>query len=67
MDLIGARRHLIGSPSGSRKDIRDALQFAVTHDDVRPHISSRPLEDAADALNEMHGGGLRGRIVLMVA
>src|ERR671921_460834 len=65
MDLIGSRRHLIGSPSGSRKDIRDALQFAVNHD-VRPHISSRPLEDAADALNEMHGGGLRGRIVLMV-
>jgi hypothetical protein len=24
-------------------------------------------EDAAEALNEMHGGGLRGRIVLMVA
>jgi propanol-preferring alcohol dehydrogenase len=66
MDLIGSRRHLMGSPSGSRKDIRDALQFAVNHD-VRPHKSSRPLEDAADALNEMHGGGLRGRIVLMVA
>jgi D-arabinose 1-dehydrogenase-like Zn-dependent alcohol dehydrogenase len=67
MDLIGSRRHLIGSPSGSRKDIRDCLQFAATHDDVRPHITKRPLEEAADALNEMHGGGLRGRVVLTVA
>ncbi len=63
MDLIGARRHLIGSPSGSRKDIRDALQFAATHD-VRPNITKRPLEDAADVLNEMHERRLRGRVVL---
>jgi D-arabinose 1-dehydrogenase-like Zn-dependent alcohol dehydrogenase len=66
MDLIGARRHLIGSPSGSRKDIRDALQFAATHD-VRPRITRRPLEDAADVLNEMHERRLRGRVVLTVA
>jgi D-arabinose 1-dehydrogenase-like Zn-dependent alcohol dehydrogenase len=67
MDLIGARRHLIGSPSGSRKDIRDALQFAATHD-VRPLVTRRPLEDAADVLNEMqHGRRLRGRVVLTVA
>src|SRR4028119_296435 len=48
MDLIGARRHLIGSPSGSRKDIRDALQFAAAHD-VRPPTTTRPLAAAADA------------------
>jgi alcohol dehydrogenase, propanol-preferring len=66
MDLIGARRHLIGSPSGSRKDIRDALQFAATHD-VRPRITKRPLEDAADVLNEMHERRLHGRVVLTVA
>ncbi|HEX8258900.1 MAG TPA: zinc-binding dehydrogenase, partial [Rubrobacteraceae bacterium] len=66
MDLIGARRHLIGSPSGSRKDIRDALQFAATHD-VRPQITKRPLEDAADVLNEMHERRLRGRVVLTMA
>jgi D-arabinose 1-dehydrogenase-like Zn-dependent alcohol dehydrogenase len=66
MDLIAARRHLIGSPSGSRKDIRDALQFAATHD-VRPRITRRPLEDAADVLNEMHERRLRGRVVLTMA
>jgi alcohol dehydrogenase len=65
MDLIGARRHLIGSPSGSRKDIRDALQFAATHD-VRPRINKRPLEEAADVLNEMHERRLHGRVVLTV-
>ena len=66
MDLIGTRRHLVGSPSGSRKDIRDALQFAAAHD-VRPQITKRPLEDAADVLNEMHERRLRGRVVLTVA
>lgn len=63
MDLISARRHLMGSPSGSRKDIRDALELAVTHG-VRPSITHRPLEDASDVLNDMHEGRLRGRVVL---
>ena len=66
MDLIGTRRHLVGSPSGSRKDIRDALQLAATHD-VRPQITKRPLEDAADVLDEMHERRLRGRVVLTMA
>jgi alcohol dehydrogenase len=63
LGLISARRHLMGSPSGSRKDIRDALDFAVTHD-VRPQITRRALEEAGDVLNEMHEGRLRGRVVL---
>lgn len=66
MDLIGARRHLMGSPSGSRKDVRYALEFAATHG-VRPRITQRPLEDAGDVLNEMHERRLRGRVVLTVA
>ncbi len=66
MDLIGDRRHLIGSPSGSRKDIQNALQFAAAHD-VRPQTTKRPLEDAADVLNEMHERRLRGRVVLTMA
>jgi alcohol dehydrogenase, propanol-preferring len=65
-NLVMGRRHLMGSPSGSRKDIRDALAFAATHD-VRPRMTSRPLEDAADVLNEMHEGRLRGRVVLSPA
>ncbi len=66
MDLIGARRRLIGSPSGSRKDIRDALNFAAVHN-VRPSITRRPLEEAADVLNEMNERRLRGRVVLSIA
>ena len=65
MDLIGARRHLIGSPSGSRKDIRDALNFAAVHN-VRPSITRRPLEEAADVLDEMNERRLRGRVVLTI-
>jgi propanol-preferring alcohol dehydrogenase len=65
MDLIGARRHLVGSPSCSRKDIRDTLQFAATHD-VRPQITKRPLEDAADVLDELQERRLRGRVVLTI-
>ncbi|MDP8950862.1 MAG: zinc-binding dehydrogenase [Actinomycetota bacterium] len=35
MDLVSSRRRLMGSPSGSRKDIRDALEFAATTTCVR--------------------------------
>jgi D-arabinose 1-dehydrogenase-like Zn-dependent alcohol dehydrogenase len=63
--LITSRLRLIGSPSGSRKDIRDALQFSATHD-VRPRITRRPLEEAGEVLNEMHEGRLRNRVVLTV-
>jgi alcohol dehydrogenase len=63
LELISARRHLMGSPSGSRKDIRDALEFAVTHD-VKPQVTLRPLEEAGEVLSEMHEGRLRGRVVL---
>ena len=66
MDLVAGRRRLMGSPSGSRKDIRDALEFAATHD-VRPRIAERPLEDVGDVLNEMHERRLRDRVVLMMA
>ncbi|HET8667886.1 MAG TPA: alcohol dehydrogenase catalytic domain-containing protein [Terriglobales bacterium] len=65
-DLVGGRRHLMGSPSGSRKDIRAALTFAAAHD-IRPQITRFPLEQAGDALNEMHGGHMMGRAVLEMA
>lgn len=63
MDLIGARRRVMGSPSGSRKDVRDALKFAAEAG-VRPIVTTRPLEAAGDTLNEMHEGRLRNRVVL---
>jgi alcohol dehydrogenase len=64
-DLIMGRRRLMGSPAGSRKDLRDVLKFAATHD-IRPIVTRMPLEDAGKALREMHERKLRGRAVLMM-
>ena len=65
MDLVGGRRHLMGSPSGSRKDIRATLDFSV-HNNVVPRITKFPLEDAGKALDLMNAGKLRGRAVLVL-
>jgi len=64
-DLIMGRRRLMGSPAGSRKDLRDVLDFAATHD-IRPTVTRMPLEDAGKALKEMHEGRIRGRAVLVM-
>jgi len=65
MDLIVGRRRLMGSPAGSRKDLRDTLEFAATHD-VRPKVTRVPLEGAEEALTEMHAGQVHGRTVLVM-
>jgi len=65
LNLVGGRRHLMGSPSGSRKDIRATLDFSV-HNHVVPRITKVPLEDAGKMLELMHAGKLRGRAVLML-
>ena len=64
MDLVGGRRHLMGSPSGSRKDIRATLDFS-DHHRVVPRVTNFSLEDAGKALDMMHQGKLRGRAVLV--
>lgn len=63
--IITSRLRLIGSPSGSRKDARDALAFAAAHD-VRPRITTRPLEEASNVLDEMNEHRLRDRVVLTI-
>ena len=65
MDLIVGRRRLMGSPAGSRKDLRDTLEFAATHD-VHPKVTRVPLEGAEKALTEMHAGQMHGRTVLVM-
>ena len=65
LDLIMGRRRLMGSPAGSRKDLRDVLDFAASHD-IRPTVTRMPLEDAGKALKEMHEGRIRGRAVLVM-
>lgn len=64
--IISSRLRLIGSPSGSRKDVRDALTFAAAHD-VRPRITTRPLEEASNVLDEMNEHRLRDRVVLTIS
>ena len=64
-DLIMGRRRLMGSPAGSRKDLRDLLEFASAHN-IRPTVTRMSLEDAGNALKEMHEGRIRGRAVFVM-
>jgi propanol-preferring alcohol dehydrogenase len=63
-DLIMARRRFMGSPSGSRHDLRATLDFSA-HNHVVPRITKIPLQDAAKALDMMQKGSLRGRSVIV--
>ncbi|HEY6944356.1 MAG TPA: alcohol dehydrogenase catalytic domain-containing protein [Candidatus Acidoferrum sp.] len=63
--LIMGRRRIMGSPAGSRRELRETLDFAAAHG-IRPRITRLPLRKAGDALEQMHRGALRGRAVLMM-
>jgi propanol-preferring alcohol dehydrogenase len=65
LQLIRGRRRVMGSPAGSRKDLRETLDFAANHA-IRPRIKRFPLERASEALDRMHQGALRGRAVLIM-
>lgn len=65
MDLIMGRRRLIGSPAGSRKELRDCLSFAAAHG-IHPKVTRFPLEAAGDALAQMKAGHMSGRAVLVM-
>jgi len=65
-DLVGARRRVMGSPSGGRSDVRATLNFSA-HNKVLPRITKYPLEDAGKALDLMQSGKLRDRAVLVIA
>jgi alcohol dehydrogenase len=64
LDLIFGRRRLMGSPSGSRHDLRVTLNFSA-HNHVVPRITKIPLEEAGKALEQMEAGKLRGRAVIV--
>lgn len=64
LDLVMGRRRLMGSPAGSRRDLRDALAFAAAHG-IRPKSKLLPLERAGEALAEMQAGHMSGRAVLV--
>jgi D-arabinose 1-dehydrogenase-like Zn-dependent alcohol dehydrogenase len=65
-ELIARRRRIMGSPSGSRHDLRDTLAFAACHD-VRPEVTTYPLEQANELVARMRDGKVSGRAVLTLA
>jgi propanol-preferring alcohol dehydrogenase len=64
LDLILGRRRVVGSPTGSRHDVREALDFAARHG-VRPHLTRFALAEADQALTRLASGQLKGRAVLV--
>jgi D-arabinose 1-dehydrogenase-like Zn-dependent alcohol dehydrogenase len=64
LSLIGARRSIVGWPSGTAPDSEDTLKFSV-QSNVRPLIETFPLAKAADAYQHMMSGKARFRVVLI--
>jgi D-arabinose 1-dehydrogenase-like Zn-dependent alcohol dehydrogenase len=65
VQLLMARKSLVGWPSGTSADSEDTLRFAAANG-VRPMIETFPLERAADGYEHMISGKVRFRSVLKV-
>jgi D-arabinose 1-dehydrogenase-like Zn-dependent alcohol dehydrogenase len=65
IQLLGARKSLMGWPAGTSMDSEDTLRFAAGNG-VRPMIETFPLERAADAYEHMLSGKVRFRSVLKI-
>jgi D-arabinose 1-dehydrogenase-like Zn-dependent alcohol dehydrogenase len=63
LQLIMARRSIVGWPSGTSKDSEDTLKFAATMG-VRAMIETFPLAEAPEAYQRMMTGKVRFRAVL---
>ncbi|MDP2710455.1 MAG: alcohol dehydrogenase catalytic domain-containing protein [Solirubrobacteraceae bacterium] len=63
-DVIERRRRVIGVPSGSPKELRDALRFAAQQG-IRPSVTPFALDDVAEAVQRAHA--LPGRAVLTMS
>jgi alcohol dehydrogenase, propanol-preferring len=61
--MVLGRARILGSPSGSRHDLRDTLAFAAAHGIV-PAVTPIALEEVPDALARMAEGRLHGRTVI---
>ena len=64
--LINYRKRVMGSMTGSIKDMQEMLDIAATHN-VRPLIETYPLEDAQFALDRVRAGKALFRAVLRIA
>jgi D-arabinose 1-dehydrogenase-like Zn-dependent alcohol dehydrogenase len=65
VQLLTARKSVMGWPSGTSIDSEDTLRFAAANG-VRPMIETFPLERAADAYERMMSGKVRFRSVLTI-
>ena len=61
--LIPGSRAIAGHASGTARDSEDTLAFSVLAE-VRPMVETRPLEQAAEAYEQMIRGDARFRMVL---
>jgi len=59
------RQRLMGSSSGSRKELRTTLDLAAAHG-IRPQVKRFPLERAGDALAELETARPAGRVVVVM-
>jgi D-arabinose 1-dehydrogenase-like Zn-dependent alcohol dehydrogenase len=65
LDLIMPRRRIIGLPSGSRHEMRDALEFAARHG-IESEYTLYPLDAANEALFDTRDGRVPSRAVLTI-
>ena len=63
--LILQRQRLMGSPSGSRKELRATLDLAAAHG-IRPELKYFPLGSAGEAMAELEAARPGGRVVLVM-
>jgi D-arabinose 1-dehydrogenase-like Zn-dependent alcohol dehydrogenase len=63
--LLGARRSVVGWPSGTAKDSEECMSFCALTG-IRPMIETYPLEKAQAGYEHMMSGKARFRVVLEV-
>jgi propanol-preferring alcohol dehydrogenase len=62
--MVMGRRRILGSPAGSRQELKESVRFAAEHG-IRPRIKRFPLSRVADAFEAVHSGQLACRAVLV--
>ena len=65
-DTVLNRITIRGSIVGTRKDLQEAIQFAV-EGKVKATVTSAKLEDVKDVFEKMKKGQIEGRVVLEFA
>ena len=65
-DTVLNRITIRGSIVGTRKDLEEAIQFAV-EGKVKATVTSAKLEDVNDVFEKMKKGQIEGRVVLEIA